>query len=98
MKDFTKFTGECHCLNLFINKVAGLRPDTWFFIDTPAQVFSCEFYEMFKNIYTDFYGLLRNILTSFKIFVLKEATTERLKKRLEITISFYKNEYVPVIT
>ena len=41
LKNFTKFTGKHLYQSLFFNKVAGLKP--------PAQVFPCEFSEVFKN-------------------------------------------------
>ena len=48
LKNFTKFTGKHLCQSLFLNKVAGLRPVT-LFKKTLAQVFSCEFCEIFKT-------------------------------------------------
>ena len=42
-----KFTEKQMCHNLFFNKVAGLRPEK----ETLAQVFSCEFYKISKNIF-----------------------------------------------
>ena len=42
-----KFRGKDLCQNLFFNKVAGLRPGK----ETLAQVFSCDFCEIFKNAY-----------------------------------------------
>ena len=41
LRNFTKFTGKHLCQSLFFNKVAA---------QTLAQVFSCEFCEIFKNI------------------------------------------------
>ena len=46
-KNFEKLTGEHLRGSLFFNNVAGLRPAK---IKTPAQVFSCQFYEIFENI------------------------------------------------
>ena len=40
LKNFTKSSGKHLCQNRFFNKVAGVR-----------QVFSCEFYEIFKNTF-----------------------------------------------
>ena len=40
LRNFTKFTGKHLCQGLFLIK---------FFIKTLAQVFSCEFCEIFKN-------------------------------------------------
>ena len=41
LKNFAKFTGKHLCQSLFFNKVA----------ETLAQVFSCEFCEIFKNTF-----------------------------------------------
>ena len=48
LRDFTKFTGKHLCQSLSFNKVAGLSSAT-FLKKRLAQVFSCEFYEIFKN-------------------------------------------------
>ena len=47
-KNFAKFTGKHQCQSLFFNKVAGRN-----FIkkETLAQVFTCEFFEIFKNAF-----------------------------------------------
>ena len=52
-RNFKKFTEKHLCQSLFFNKVAGLSCTTCNFIKkgTLAQVFSCEFYEIFKNTY-----------------------------------------------
>ena len=39
--------------SLFFDKNAGLRPATLLKKETLAQVFSCEFFETFKNIFFD---------------------------------------------
>ena len=39
------------CQSLFLNKVARLRPATLLKKETLAQVFSCEFCEIFKNAF-----------------------------------------------
>ena len=44
LKNFPKFTGKHLCWSLFFNKVAALRP-------AKSQVFSCEFWEIFKNTF-----------------------------------------------
>ena len=50
LRNFAKFTGKHLCQGPLFNKVAGLRPATLLINDeTLAQVFSCEFCEMFKN-------------------------------------------------
>ena len=45
---------EFYFQSLFFNKVAGLRPEACNFIEkeTLAQVFSCEFCEISKNIFS----------------------------------------------
>ena len=48
-KIFAKFARRHLCQSLFFNKVAGLKPST-LLKNTLAQVFSCEFCEIFKNI------------------------------------------------
>ena len=48
LKNFTKFTGIQLCLSLFFNNVADLRPAI---LEILAQVFSCEFCEIFYNIF-----------------------------------------------
>ena len=50
-KNFAKFTGKHLCWSLFCNKNAGLRPANFIKKDTPTQVLSSEFYEIFKNTY-----------------------------------------------
>ena len=47
---FTKLTGKHLCQSLFFNKVAGLRHLRWsIFLVTPAQVFLCDYCEIFKT-------------------------------------------------
>ena len=53
LRNFAKFTGKYLCQSLIFNKVAGLRPAT-LLKKRLAQVFSCEFCEIFKNNF--FYG------------------------------------------
>ena len=50
LKHFTKFTGKRQCKSFLFNKVAG---HTSIFIkkETLAQAFSCEFSEIFKNLF-----------------------------------------------
>ena len=59
LRHFTKFTGNNLCQRLFFNKAAGLACN---FIkkESLAQVFSCEFCEIFKNIF--FTEQLRRLL------------------------------------
>ena len=65
LRNFAKFTGKNLGQGLFFNKVAGLRPTTLFEKESLAQLFSCEFCEIFKN--TFFYGTPR-VATSIIIF------------------------------
>ena len=53
LRNFKKFTGKHLCQSLFFNNVAGLRPQACNFIkkETVAQVFSCEFCEIFMNTF-----------------------------------------------
>ena len=54
LRNFAKFTGKHLRQSLFFNKVADLRPEACNFIkkETLAQVFSCEFCEISKNIFS----------------------------------------------
>ena len=56
LRNFPKFTGKHLCLRLFFNKVADLRSSNFIKRESQAQVFSCEFCEIFKN--TFFYRTL----------------------------------------
>ena len=49
--NFAKFTGKHLCQSVFFNKVAGLRPAT-LLKKRLAQVFSCEFCEISKKIFS----------------------------------------------
>ena len=51
LKNFAKFTGKRLCQSIFFNKVADLRPADFIKRETVVQVFSCEFCEIFKNIF-----------------------------------------------
>ena len=44
-------TGKHKFQSLLFDKVEGLQPKTLFEKETPTQVFPCEFYESFKNIF-----------------------------------------------
>ena len=44
LRNFAKFTGKHLSQSLFFDKVAGLRPASFVEKETPAVVFSCEFY------------------------------------------------------
>ena len=50
LRNFAKFTGKQLCQSLFLNKVAGLRPAT-LLKNTLAQVFSCEYCEIYKTTF-----------------------------------------------
>ena len=47
LRNFAKFTGKHRCRNPFFNK--GPRSATFLTKDTPIQLRSCEFCEIFKN-------------------------------------------------
>ena len=51
LRNFAKFTWKHLCQSLYFDKVAGLRPETCNFIqiETLAQMFSYEFWEISKN-------------------------------------------------
>ena len=51
LRNFRKFTGKHLCQSLFFNKVAGLRLATLLKKETLAQVFSCDFCEIYKNTF-----------------------------------------------
>ena len=78
LRNFAKFTGKHLFQSLFFNKLAGLRPETFFKKESLAQVFSCEFCEISKN--TFFYRIPpavasvyynENIMTPLQVFPLK---------------------------
>ena len=49
-KNFSKFTGKYLCQSRFFNKVVVVGIAT-LLKETPTQVFSCEFWEIFKNTF-----------------------------------------------
>ena len=49
LKNFAKFSGQHLCQSLFFHKVSG--PSTFLQKETLAKVFSCEFFEIFKNTF-----------------------------------------------
>ena len=53
-KNLANFTRKHLCQSIFFNNAAGLRPEAYNFIkkETLAQVFSCEFCEIFKNTFS----------------------------------------------
>ena len=53
LKNFVKFTGKHLCQSLFFNKFAGVRSETLLKKETLAQVFSCEFCEIFGSARSD---------------------------------------------
>ena len=50
-RNFAKFTGKHQCQSLYFDKVAGMRTATLLKDKTVAQVFSCEFCEIFKSTF-----------------------------------------------
>ena len=51
LKNFSKVTGKHMCQSHFFNKVTGLKSATSLKKRALAQVFSCEFCEIFKNTF-----------------------------------------------
>ena len=49
LKNFVKFTGKHFCQSLFFDKGKGLRPANK--TENLVQLFSCEFCEIFRNIF-----------------------------------------------
>ena len=49
LESFAKSTGKYLCWSLFFNKAAGLRPAILLKRETLTQMFSCEFWKIFKN-------------------------------------------------
>ena len=54
LKNFTKFTGKHLCQSLFVNKVAGLRPATFFKKSLWRRCLSVNFAKISKTIF--FFG------------------------------------------
>ena len=52
LRNFAKFTEKLLCQRLFFNKVTSLRPATLLKKESLAQVFSCEFCDISKNIFS----------------------------------------------
>ena len=50
LKNFTIFTGKHLCWSLSLIKLQAATPAT-LLKKNPTQVFSCEYFEIFKNIY-----------------------------------------------
>ena len=66
LKNFVKLTRKHLRRSLFFNEVAGLRP--YFKRKTPAQLLSCEFCKIFKNIFlTEYHKWLLLTLSLSKI-------------------------------
>ena len=51
LKNFAKLTGKHLYQGLFFNKVVGLRPANFIKKETLAQLFSCDFCEIFKSTF-----------------------------------------------
>ena len=47
LKNFAIFTGKHLCWSFFLIKLQAFRPEK----ETPTQVFSCEYCEIFKNTF-----------------------------------------------
>ena len=89
-RNFTNFTGKHLCQSLFLNKVPGL----YNFIKkkTLAQMFSCEFCEISKNIF-----LHKTLWWLFLIYNIEEVLLHEMEKKNSFIIdllglrSFYKS-------
>ena len=70
LKNYAKFTRKHLCWSLVFRKVAGLRLAKK---ETPTQVFSCEFCEIFKNtFFTEHLWTTASVwINSKKIFIIK---------------------------
>ena len=65
LKNFAKFTGKHLCWSFFFNKTAGRRSVTLSKKETLAQVFSCQFREVFKStIFTEHYRMTASCFLS----------------------------------
>ena len=62
LKYFAIFTGKSSDLESLFSEVAGLKACN-FIKDTPTQVFSCEYFKIFKNIFFD-----RALLVAVPVF------------------------------
>ena len=51
LKISQKLTGKHLCCSFFFNKLAGLKAFNFIKNETPTQVFSSEYYEIFKNTF-----------------------------------------------
>ena len=47
----SQYSHENTCVGVFFNKVASLQACNFIKNETPTQVFSCEYFEIFKNTY-----------------------------------------------
>ena len=89
-RNFTNFTGKHLYQSLFLNKVPGL----YNFIEkkTLAQMFSCEFCEISKNIF-----LHKTLWWLFLIYNIEEVLLQEMEKKNSFIIdllglrSFYKS-------
>ena len=53
LENFAKFTGNYLCRSFLFNKAYHWRPVIFLKKETPTQLFSCEFYEIFKNTFLE---------------------------------------------
>ena len=91
LRNFAKFTGKHLCESLFLNKVAGLKPQPCNFIkkETLAQVFSCEFCKISKNSsFTEHLQTTVSGISKFALFKNSLETLETLQKLSELDFSY----------
>ena len=73
LRNFVKYIGKHLCQSSFFHKIAGLRPANFIKKETLAQVFFCEFCEIFKNTF-----FIEDFLLKCSIFMPKN-TFKKLK-------------------
>ena len=83
LRNFAKFTGKHLCQSLYFNKVAG-QVCNFIKIETLAQVFSCEFWEISKNTFFTEYAWAAAFLVFEKVtqLVARALMVIRRKKKL----------------
>ena len=96
-KSFAILTEKHLCWSFFLTKLQVVRPAT-FLKKTPTQVFSCKYYEIFKNTYDCRNAILRHI-NAFFSSIFNSCTTiifiwlfsNQLKLRMRVESICYLN-------
>ena len=91
LRNFAKFTGKHLCQSLYFNKVAGLRPEACnvIKIETLAQLFSCEFWEISINTFS--YKTLPVAASGGYLNVSRNSWKIRVNEFIFRTYNFTKN-------